>query len=416
MEKHDSLTGLFNKWGFFFKVQDILKKDTETNYQILCTNIKHFKLINDLFGMDAGDEIIKSIADSLKRNRAEKTIFARLEADKFAVLVPNESSREMIDLFLKADFHLRGNEAYLIHIDVGVYEIDDWTIPVSLMCDRANMALATIKEDRSKQVAYFKETMREQMLKEQLLFSDLHRAIKGQEMIIFLQGVYDSNEKIIGAEALVRWNHPGKGILSAGEFVETLEKNGLITTLDEYIWELACKQLRKWEDERQNDLFLAVNISAKDFEAMDVCHVLTNLVEKYHILPEKLRLEITETALMDDVERNLSTIQELREAGFIVEIDDFGSGYSSLNTLKDITADVVKLDMKFLQKCKDEERSKTILKAMVELVKKLDMQVIVEGVETREQLELLKEYECDAFQGYYLMRPMDIINFEKQLS
>ncbi len=415
MEMHDSLTGLYNKWGFFFEVQELLKKDTDTNYQILCSNIKHFKLVNDLFGISTGDMLIKSIAGTLKNNICEKCILARLEADKFAVFVPNESAQSIIDLFLNTEFKVKGNNSYLIQIDIGVYEIDDRLVPVSLMCDRANMALATIKEDRGKNIAYFKETMREQMLKEQVLYGELHRAIKGQEMTIYLQGIYNSQEQIIGAEALVRWNHPAKGILSAGEFVETLEKNGLIVTLDKYIWELACKQLQKWSMENKDNLFLSVNISAKDFESIDVCNVLTNLVTEYNISPKKLRLEITETALMEDIERNLKVIDGLRENGFIVEIDDFGSGYSSLNMLKDITADIVKLDMKFLQTCKDEERSKTILQAMVELVKKLNMQVLVEGVETREQLELLKEYQCDAFQGYYLMRPMDIESFENQV-
>lgn len=193
------------------------------------------------------------------------------------------------------------------------------------------MALNTIKEDRGTQVAYFKETMREQVLREQILYGELERALKNKEMTIFLQGLYDAEEKIIGAEALVRWNHPTKGILSAGAFVETLEKNGLIVNLDKYIWELACEQLQKWKAEGKGHLFLSVNISAKDFESIDVCEVLLGLVHKYRISPEKLRLELTETALMKDISRNLKVIERLRTHGFIVEIDDFGSGYSSLN-------------------------------------------------------------------------------------
>lgn len=170
------------------------------------------------------------------------------------------------------------------------------------------------------------------------------------------------------------------------------------------------------ENRGKGQFVLSVNISAKDFETIDVCEVLTKLVHKYDISPKKLRLEITETALMQDIDRNIVVIDSLRANGFIVEIDDFGSGYSSLNMLKDFTADVVKLDMKFLQSCKDEERGKTILQLMVELVKKLGMQVIVEGIETQEQLNLLKEYKCDVFQGYYLMRPMSVENFEREIA
>lgn len=416
MEMRDGLTGLYNKWGFYFKVQEILKNNKETSYQIICSNIKSFKLVNDLFGFSVGDNLIQEIGNQLKEKGYSEGVYARLESDKFGIFVPNEYTQQIIDLLLGTEFHVDGNDSYLIHVDMGIYEIDDKTIPVSLMCDRANMALETIKEDRGKQVAYFKETMREQMLKEQLLYGELFRAIKNKEMVIYLQGLYDSCKNIIGAEALVRWNHPTRGILSAGEFVETLEKNGLIVNLDKIIWELACEQLQKWKREGKDNLFLSVNISAKDFEFIDVCDVLTSLVHKYDISPEKLRLEITETALMQDIDRNLIVIDNLRANGFIVEIDDFGSGYSSLNMLKEIIADVVKLDMKFLQKCKDEERGKTILKVMVDLVKKLGMQVIVEGVETQEQFNLLKEYNCDVFQGYYLMRPMDVDSFERKVA
>lgn len=414
MEMQDSLTGLYNKWGFFFEVQEILKNDKETKYQMIYTNIKHFKLINDLFGISGGDNLIKDIGSFLKEKGYSEGVYARLEADKFGIFVPDKYAQNIIDMLLGAEFHVDRSTSYLIHINIGVYEIDDKTIPVSLMCDRANMALDTIKGDRTKHVAYFKETMREQVLKEQVLYGELLRAIKNKEMIIYLQGLYDSCKNIIGAEALVRWNHPTRGILSAGEFIETLEKNGLIVNLDKYIWELACEQLHKWKKERKDNWFLSVNISAKDFESIDVCDELTNLVCKYDISPEKLRLEITETALMQDIDKNLIVIDSLRASGFTVEIDDFGSGYSSLNMLKDITADVVKLDMKFLQKCKDEERGRTILQVMVELIKKLGMQVLVEGVETQEQFNLLKEYNCDVFQGYYLMRPMDVESFERK--
>lgn len=417
MEMYDELTGLYNRWGFYFHAQEILKKDNNRKYQIICSNIKHFKLVNDLFGMEAGDGIIRQVAQVLKGIGSiggMEVVFARFDADKFAIFAPEESAAKIIDLFCGTEFYVKGSSSYLIHIDIGVYEIDDRSIPVSLMYDRANMALSTIKEDMGIQVAYFKETMRQQMLNEQILYGDLHRAIKNREMTIYLQGLFNQQKKVVGAEALVRWNHPAKGILPAGAFIEILERNSLIADLDKYIWELACEQLQKWKQEGKDDLFLSVNISTKDFDAIDVCKVLTELVHQYEIQPEKLRLELTETALMNDVDRNLKVIEKLRGNGFVVEIDDFGSGYSSLNMLKDIEADVVKLDMKFLQKCKDEKRSKLILQTMIELVKKLDMKVIVEGVETQEQFEFLNEYGCDVFQGYYLMRPVAAEVFDKQ--
>lgn len=415
MEVYDNMTGAYNKWSFFSIVQDALEKSGEVKYQIICSNVKHFKLINDLFGIATGDDIIKQIGNTLRECIGKNGVYARMEADKFAILVSDKYAQKVIDTLLQTVFTVEKDSSYMVHIDLGVYEIDDKAIPVSLMCDRANMALDTIKEDRGTQIAYFKETIREQILKEQLLYGELQRALKNKEMTIFLQGLYNSEKKIIGAEALVRWNHPTKGFLSAGAFVETLEKNGLVVDLDKYIWELACEQLRSWQENGKEDLFLAVNISAKDFECIDVCEVLLNLVRQYEIPPQKLRLEITETVLMNDIDRNLKVIDRLKENGFVVEIDDFGSGYSSLNMLKDIIADVVKLDMKFLAKSKHEDRSKIILQVIVDLIKKLGMEVIVEGVETKEQFEMLKEYKCDAFQGYYLMKPMDVESFEQEL-
>lgn len=413
MEIFDSLTGLYSKKGFSYKAQETLESDSNTSYQIVYSDVRHLKLVNDLYGIPEGDKLIQKIGKALKDSNTPGAIYARLDGDQFATLVSKENAQSIIDLLTKTEFCVDACKTYKVHIDVGVYEIEDRTVPITIMCDRAKMALNTIKEDVLKQVAYYSDTIREQMVKEQMLFGEMHRAIRDREMIIYLQGLYDSNENLVGAEALVRWAHPEKGILSAGEFVGVLENNGLIVSLDQYVWELACQQLQKWQQEGKSDLFLAVNISAKDFDTIDVCEVLIGLVNKYGINPEKLRLEITETALMTSVDNTIKVIEKLRENGFKVEIDDFGSGYSSLNMLKDIVVDVVKLDMKFLRKCKDEERSKTILQMMVDLVKKLDMQVIVEGVETKEQLEFLKSYNCDVFQGYLLMRPMDVENFER---
>ncbi len=406
MDKWDNLTGLYNKWGFCFAVQELLSVKAQEKYQIICSDIKHFKLVNDLFGMSEGDRLLIKLANTLREKGYSQGVYGRLEADKLCAFVPERYTQQILDLLLENKFHVEKSNSYSIHIDIGIYEIDDRSIPVSIMCDRAIMALDSIKGDRTRQVAYFKETMREQMLKEQLLFNELQGALANKEMILYLQGLYDSRENLIGAEALVRWNHPTKGIISAGEFIGVLEENGMIVTLDQYVWELACQQLKRWRVENKEHLFLSVNISAKDFEYIDVCNVLTELVKKYDINSERLRLEITETALMKNVEDNLKVIDKLRSNGFIVEIDDFGSGYSSLNMLKDIIADVVKLDMKFLHNCKDEKRSKTILEMIIELIKKLKMQVVVEGVETKEQLELLKELGCDVFQGFFFMKPI----------
>lgn len=196
------------------------------------------------------------------------------------------------------------------------------------------------------------------------------------------------------------------------EFISIFEKNGTIVKLDRYMWECACQKLKEWQDAGHDDMYLSVNISPKDFYYIDVYDVLTKLVRKYDINPKNLHLEITETAMMTDVLNRIPLISNLQKAGFTVEMDDFGSGYSSLNTLKDIYIDVIKVDMAFLQQTNDTDRSKKILTSVIHLAKELGIHSIVEGVETPEQVDFLKQLNCDMFQGYYFAKPVPVSEFE----
>ena len=219
---------------------------------------------------------------------------------------------------------------------------------------------------------------------------------------------------MLGAEALVRWIHPVKGMISPAEFIGVFERNGTITKLDYYMWETACMQLRKWKEQGREDIYISVNISPKDFYFMDVYKAFTELVAKHGISPANLKLEITETAMMSELERQRKLIARLRAAGFVVEMDDFGSCYSSLNMLKDIQVDTLKIDMAFLGKTDNEDRASKILKMVVELSKQLEIPVITEGVETHDQVEFLRKIGCDMFQGYYFAKPMDVSAFEEK--
>lgn len=415
MCNYDVLTGLYDKSSFFIKVQETLKYNTNEKYQIIYLNIKNFMLINDLFGIEAGDRLLNKIGNIIKENLFPGEICGYLEADSFCVLVCDKYGRQLTDLLAQMPIYMDESRSYQVNIDMGVYEISDTALPVPTMCDRAKLALRTIKDSCIDKVAYYNEAMRTNILKEQVLFSQMQRAIEKGEIKIYLQGIYNTKSVILGAEVLVRWDHPARGIIAAGEFIGFLEENGMIVKLDQYVWRCACAQLKKWKQEGRDNLFLSVNISAKDFDVIDVCQVLTDLVAEYEVEPRNLRLEITETALMQDVERNIKIIDALRSKRFIVEIDDFGSGYSSLNMLKDIVTDVIKLDMKFLYKSRHEARSKTILIMIVSMLRKLNLGIIVEGVETEMQLSFLKEIGCDVFQGFFFMRPMSLEAFEKAL-
>ena len=220
--------------------------------------------------------------------------------------------------------------------------------------------------------------------------------------------------RMLGAEALVRWQHPNRGLIFPGDCINVFERTGLIYRLDIYVWELAVQKLSEWQKQGKNELYISVNISAKDFYYMDVYKTITTLVEQYGIIPKTLKLEITETAIMTGISGELEILEQFRNYGFQVEIDDFGSGYSSLNTLKDMDVDVLKIDMGFLRTTKSDriQRSMSILNNIIDLSKTLGLSVITEGVETKEQVTALTKMGCRIYQGYYFSKPIPIEEFE----
>jgi EAL domain-containing protein (putative c-di-GMP-specific phosphodiesterase class I) len=296
---------------------------------------------------------------------------------------------------------------------MGIYRIDDRSIPVAMMGDRANIALTNIKSNRFVRVSVYDDSMYEEIVQEYELSTELPRAIENGEIMIYLQPQVAVNGGVPGAEALVRWNHPCKGMLNPAHFLPVFEKNYKIVDIDRYVWELACRQIRKWDDEGKKNIYVSVNISPRDFECIDVYETLTSLVDKYQIDPEQLRVEITESSIMKNPEKQIELIGRLRLAKFYVEMDDFGSGYSSLGMLKDIHLDAIKLDMRFLSKGVDEERGRKVLQLTVKLIKELNMMVIAEGVETKDEVDFLKQIGCDVFQGFHFSRPIPIDQFEK---
>jgi EAL domain-containing protein (putative c-di-GMP-specific phosphodiesterase class I) len=231
---------------------------------------------------------------------------------------------------------------------------------------------------------------------------------------MYLQPQVTKNGTLVGAEALVRWHHPARGIIPPGEFIEIIEKINIISDVDRYIWECACAKLAEWKRAGKTNLTISVNISARDFFTMNLLETLVGLIKKYEISPKSLNLEITETAVIYDVENQLNVLDKLRALGFVVEMDDFGSGYSSLNMLKDISVDVLKIDMAFLQKSKDDVKSHKILEKIIILAKELGMKVLTEGVESGNQIDFLSSAGCDLFQGYYFSKPVPVNAFEEK--
>lgn len=412
---HDTLTGLLNKEQFYIETAKLIKENRDVKYCLVCSNIKDFKFVNELFGIEKGNEILKKQAEYMKNIIGEDSLAARLHADRFAMCMPRiRFDEDLINEAITGIQEAFKNSSLHMHIFVGVYDIHDVQERVSIMCDKANLASETIKNEYKSSVAYYTEHLLEKSIEERKIIGEFDRALDNEEFVMFLQPQVDVSGKPFGSEALVRWQHPDKGLLAPGVFIDVLEKTGFVYRLDRYMWDKAVKQLAEWKKRGINDYHISVNISTKDFYLIDVYETFVGLVEKYDIDPKLLKLEITETALMSDFNKNMVIIKRLQKYGFDIEIDDFGSGYSSLNMLKDISADVLKIDMGFLRASENEVKGQDILESIIGLANKLGMRVITEGVEKKTQVDMLYDMGCKMFQGYYFSKPIPVDEFEKK--
>lgn len=412
---HDALTGLYNRSFFFEKAKEFMMRNPDEKYLIICSDIRQFSTVNDIFGVETGDKILKVMAQDLLEKDNKDSVYGRIAGDSFAICIAEEKFERIASMFENGNvLHIK-NINYPIVNHIGVYKIKDLSMSVSSMCDRAMFAIDSIKNDMQRGIAYYDDEIREKLLEEKAIVKDLLPAFEEKQFTVYLQPqISHSTGSIVGAETLVRWNHPEKGIIAPNHFIPLMENNGLISKLDQYIWRMACELLKKYEKQGK-EISLSVNISAKDFYYLDLYHEFMDLVKEYDIEPSRLKLEITESAVMLDVPKQVALIKKLQAEGFIIEMDDFGSGYSSLNTLKDIPVDILKLDMKFMGQAEDASRSANILQMVVGMADKLAMPVIAEGVEEKAQADFLGSIGCDVVQGYLYAKPMPIEEFDRLL-
>lgn len=408
--KHNALTGLYSRSTFFEKATAMLREQEAGYYVMVGFDIDNFKVINDQYGNHKGDEVLKFIADTIHDGvELLGGICCRITADNFALIYPAcHIDTEPIKKMWNAVIALDGS-IMPITFSTGRYIAEDLSLSANAMYDRALIAKASIKGRYDVHVAYFDESMRERILHDQEITSEMNIALTAGQFETWLQPQYNhATGALIGAEALVRWRHPKKGIISPGEFIPVFEKNGFIYEMDKYIWEQVCILLRSWIDEGLEPLPVSVNISRYDVFRDDLYDKLTGLIEKYHIPVDLLRLEMTESAFAQSTGQIIDVVKALVDFGFTVEIDDFGSGYSSLNTLKDVPAQVVKLDMKFLEDENNSDRGGNIIESVIRMIRWLGMSVIAEGVETMEQADYLCTIGCCYVQGYLYAKPMNV--------
>lgn len=386
----------------------------EAGYFVLaCVDIEGFKIISEQYGADTANEILRHIKKCINECMEEVDGFsAHTMTDEFLLLYPSKYSDSKIfsKYYAKAVkppcFDCR------ISLRIGKYRIDHPQEAPESMYYRAQLAADSICGNYERKSAVYSEELRSALIHRQQLVFNMNDALRKKEFELWLQPQCNhATGAIIGAEVLVRWNHEGKYI-SPAEFIGVFEETGFIYQMDKYVWENACILLRHWIDEGKMPLPLSVNVSRKDILHDDFLDTLTSLLEKYQISTELLRVEITESAFADVEGKVTEKVNELIHRGYIVEIDDFGSGDSSLNTLKDVPAPVLKLDMRFFEDTKNADRAGNIIESVVRMAKWLDMEVIAEGVEERSQADFLKSIGCYYIQGYYYAKPMPIKDFE----
>ena len=409
----NKLTGLFARNPFFTQTETFLRVNETAagKYCLVAIDIEHFKLFNEWYGQVAGDKLLREIGAHLNKMRQEfGGIAGYMGGDDFVIVLPNdekvlENLKCRITGFVRA---YGGHTGFLPAF--GFYVIDDISLSASQMYDRAILAQETVKGNYAVRCAYYSSDMKTRLENNHVLLAEVQAGLERDEFIYYLQPKCNLNTgKIVGLESLVRWKHPEKGIVAPGYFIPVMESNGLITELDMKVWEQVCQTLQDWIKSGHKVIPISVNVSSVDIYAIDVVEHFKNLVRKYGLPPEYVELEITESAYVEEYKVITGVAEALRNAGFTVLMDDFGSGYSSLNMLKDVNVDVLKIDMKFLKMDENTmDKGMGILEAVTRMENIMGLRMIAEGVETEDQINYLLNMGCIYGQGYFFYKPLPV--------
>ncbi len=420
--EHDVLTNIFNLKGFCQQTAEVLATYPEKRFIIAVSDIDSFKTINNMFGDEVGDAILKKLGSALKEYFAglfKRNIpgsYGRIGSDRFAVCLPTELADPDRIIEVSDKILLSMDLNYRIFSHFGLCAVPENTTNVADIVEQAYLACSTVKHNMSVRYAWYDNALRKTLVEEQELIAHAEMALKNHEFVTFFQPVYSSESgRLISAEALVRWNHPEKGMLYPDRFVPIMEKNGFISRLDASVWEEVLSFLHERVKAGKKIVPISVNMSRQDIFNPRLTEELLELLEKYEIDPTYFHIEVTESAYVDDEMQLTETIESLRKRGFIVLMDDFGSGYSSLNVLKDMPVDIMKIDRGLTFDIETSERGKAMLGAIVRLANKLYIPTIAEGVETELQYEYLREIGCDSVQGYYFSKPVSESSFSSLL-
>ena len=417
VKEYSTLTGIYNKKRFFEETRSVLDRNPKEQFAFIRIDVEKFRLVNSFYGIQEGNKLLQFLASYIENvlEPYPSKAFGHLEADIFGVCVPYERKQDLIDFVEELAEQLRN---YPLEFDLvpacGIYLIVDKSISTNDMYDMASLAAQRCKGNCMSGYAFYSDSMSVTIIKEQVLTNSMRSALESGQFVPYIQPKYNLEEsKMDGGEVLIRWIDPKRGMIAPNEFIPVFERNGFIVKLDYFVWESTCKLLRRWMDEGRELRPLSVNISRVSLYNPRLVEQICELTEKYGIPRNLLQLELTESAYTQNQTAIRELMAKFRENGFTVLMDDFGSGYSSLNVLKDIVVDILKIDMKFLSDAEEKKRSEDILASVVEMSKKLNMPVIAEGVEKEDQVSFLKSIGCDYVQGYYFGKPMPVTDYEK---
>ena len=427
---HDSLTGLPNRKSFYMRLEDKLlqsygqsggkRRVTRHRWALLFLDLDRFKYVNDTLGHDAGDELLKAVAIRLQRCLRKSDYIFRLGGDEFTIILNSLTQdtdvakvAQKIRKEIARPCDIKGHDLYMtISIGISIYPGDGNN--VETLVKNSDMAMYVAKEG-NEGYRFFTEEMNRNALERMKIESSLRNALQDNQFIVYYQPLVNKHNKVIGMEALLRWHHPELGIVSPSRFIPLAEETGSIIPIGKWVLHSACRQAKQWHEMGHTNLYVAVNLSTRQFREPDLIETIEDAIERTNLPPNSLKLEVTESGIMENPEDAIVKMEILRAKGIHFSIDDFGTGYSSLSYLKRFPIDTLKIDRSFVIDSTTNKDDQEIIKTIIAMARNLSMNTVAEGVETQEQRDFLVHHGCHMMQGYYLGRPMPPDKFEEML-
>ncbi|MCW9014270.1 MAG: EAL domain-containing protein [Gammaproteobacteria bacterium] len=421
---HDTLTGLPNRMLFMDRMDQAISRAmrNQENFALLFIDIDNFKVINDSMGHEAGDKLLISITQRLRETLRMSDTIARLGGDEFTVVLENLSEPEAVILVVKnllekisEPIEISGREVH-IGASIGISMYPDDGISFGNLLKNADTAMYRAKDLGRNTFQFYTAEMSEIAMRRLELENSLRNAVESQDFVIFYQPKYDFKRgKCCGMEALVRWDHPEKGIVSPDEFIPLAEETGLIVPLGEWVIKTACAQYSLWKQAGYVLNNISINVSARQFHEQDITGLFQQVLQETGLNPAEIEIELTESTLISNQRKARGIINELHDMGLLIALDDFGTGYASMSYLKDFPIDTVKIDRSFVRDIPDDKEDTAIVKAITGLAEALGLSLIAEGVETEQQIMFLKDIGCLHGQGYYWSKPVSALEFERTI-